>query len=87
MELSGTSINLNAGQGTGTPTLKMDGTTIVNSSRSFIGTGATFYSGTTTGEISIGRNSNLTCTKIAAEQMIATVKKEAHQELSVDGCQ
>jgi hypothetical protein len=38
-------------------------------------------------ELSIGRNSNLTCTKIAAEQMIATVKKEAHQELSVDGCQ
>ena len=38
-------------------------------------------------ELSIGRNPNLTCTNIAAEQTIATVKKEDHQVLSVDGCQ
>ena len=37
-------------------------------------------------EISIGRNPNLTCINIAAEQMIGTVKKEDHQVLMVDGC-
>ena len=37
-------------------------------------------------EISVGRNSQLNCIKIASNQTIATVKKEEYQELSIDGC-
>lgn len=38
-------------------------------------------------DLSIGRNSELTCVKIAADQSIATVRKEEHQKLSIKGCQ
>ena len=37
-------------------------------------------------DLSIGRNSDLTCIKIAPDQSIATVRKQEHQELSADGC-
>lgn len=37
-------------------------------------------------EISVGRNSELNCIKIDSNQIIATVKKEEYQELSIDGC-
>lgn len=37
-------------------------------------------------DLSIGRNSELTCVKIAADQSIATVRREEQQELSINGC-
>ncbi|MEQ6121291.1 hypothetical protein [Reichenbachiella sp. MALMAid0571] len=37
-------------------------------------------------DLSIGRNSGLTCVKIADGQLIATVRKQEHQVLSVEGC-
>ena len=48
LELSGAGINLNGGQGTGTPNLKMGGTTVIDSSRNLSNIGNATFSGNVT---------------------------------------